>query len=244
MVTSGWLGGLMEDAFDNHSGARRWRQAAQAIGLHRAAGRQEEADSLQRRVLAESGLEGVTAQAASGFLDSADALAAIETACNNSLINLFGGDACLASIDSAVTSAVTHSDVRQQRGFAEAVVTGVRRAVNSPRLLAEQVVFDGMYDEAFEAVLAAGVESTIVYVAYSQRLEDRARALELVERALALDPDDGELWLRRGMAQVQLGRADDAIESLNQARSILPATRDFVIDLHMQRAEDIRTAGR
>jgi tetratricopeptide (TPR) repeat protein len=240
----GEAGEFMEQAFDNQSDGRRWYQGAQAIGLHRAAGRFERAEDLQRRVLAESGIERIAEEAAAGFEDPATALAAISTACHDSLINLFGGEACIASIDAAAAAALAHRDPQQQRRLAEAVTSGTTSVLTSQRLLAEGKVFEGMYNPMFEAFLAQGIESPIVYVAYSHRQADRDRALELVERALALDPGDGELWLRLAITQLEVGRADDALESLAQARSLLSASRDVVIDLHMQRAEEMRGAER
>jgi tetratricopeptide (TPR) repeat protein len=232
---------FMEQAFDNHPNGRDWYAGAQAIGLYNAAGRLDRAEELRGRVLTESGIEQIAEAAASGFVDSASAVDAVSIACNRSLINLFGGDACLVSINAAAAAALAHPDAEQQRSIAEAVVSGTTTVLSSDRLIADGLAISSMYDHVFESFIATGIESPIVYLALSRRLADRERALALAERAVALDPDDGDLWLRLGIMQLELEREDDAIESLTQARTKLPDSRDVVIDLHMERAEAMRS---
>lgn len=56
-------------------------------------------------------------------------------------------------------------------------------------------------------------------LARTERVEE---ALECLERALSLDPDNGEIWTTQGVALLQSGRPAEALASLDRARALDP----------------------
>ena len=57
-------------------------------------------------------------------------------------------------------------------------------------------------------------------------LERHEEALQCYEKALRLDPRDGDLWQNKGAALISLRRLEEAIESLAQAAALSPADSD------------------
>ena len=51
-------------------------------------------------------------------------------------------------------------------------------------------------------------------------------ALDCFEKILAINPDDPDVWNKKGAALRSLGRYDEAIESFNKALEITPRDLD------------------
>jgi TolB-like protein/class 3 adenylate cyclase len=105
-------------------------------------------------------------------------------------------------------AAYCHSDQKSQGWVAPTgpeVAEGVR--------LARQAIAAGMEDP--DALWMAGF--TMAYLA-----AEHATGLAAISRALALNPNSAHAWWAKGMVESYLGRADQAIESLERALRLSP----------------------
>jgi tetratricopeptide (TPR) repeat protein len=57
-------------------------------------------------------------------------------------------------------------------------------------------------------------------------LERHEEALQCYEKALRIDPQDGDLWQNRGAVLISLRRLEEAIESLERAAALIPKDSD------------------
>ncbi len=91
------------------------------------------------------------------------------------------------------------------------VVVAVVR--HSPRPRAAGALGRGEFEEALAAAETGpggGGEELLAAAVGAKHLLELARAEELLARALALDPEDGEAWLERGLVAAYAGRLDEA----------------------------------
>ncbi len=83
----------------------------------------------------------------------------------------------------------------------------------------------------FEAAIAGGSREATTYFEYAMLLrdtgEDPARAIELLERAVELNPSHAEAHFLLGQFASSHGRLEEAVEHIRQAAEILPRQSSF-----------------
>ncbi|MEO7796029.1 MAG: alkaline phosphatase family protein [Thermoanaerobaculia bacterium] len=129
--------------------------------------------------------------------------------------------------------------LRGERRDAEARAAFERALALEPKLAAalwnlSELLFagreSGRADELLARALAAdlpdGVQQVIGRAIAEQRAGEIGRSLALLDRALALRPNEADLWLFRGRFRVEAGDCRNAVADLARAGELAPASSD------------------
>ncbi len=115
---------------------------------------------------------------------------------------------------------------------------------HSPRPKAAGALGRGEFEDALAAAEtgpAGAGEELLAAAVGAKHLLLLPRAEGLLARALALDPDDGEAWLERGLVAAYNGRLDDATSAFARAATL---RADLTEALTLHRAWVALAAGR
>jgi tetratricopeptide (TPR) repeat protein len=110
------------------------------------------------------------------------------------------------------------------------VVAVIRHA---PRPVAARALETGTFAVAVEAVSADPLPEDLVPAAIASRhLLAFPKARALLDGALLLDPEDGEIWLEYGLVQAYENHLEGAVEALSRAAALRPDLAEAVT-LHL-----------
>ncbi len=123
---------------------------------------------------------------------------------------------------------------KQARRLMEAFAKQNPKSPDAPAIRGSLALAEGRPDEAladFDAAIRMGTRDALVYLEYAMLERDRhaprQRVDELLERAIALDPDFGQAQFLLGVGQTDDGDFSSAIEHLKMAVRSRPRRSDY-----------------
>jgi tetratricopeptide (TPR) repeat protein len=150
---------------------------------------------------------------------------------------IVGADTCLAGLKAA-----SDETRRSQQPF---VVTQLVGGVSAA--IAATAQYEGLlrnadpnwrsnFEETLQDFIVRGISTVETFSAYAAVTPSRTKRLETMKRAAEKFPEDGEVWLGLGLANLDLENYEEAVRNLNRARDLLPAARRPQIDRFIQQA--------
>jgi tetratricopeptide (TPR) repeat protein len=225
---------FMRAAYSAQQSPRKWYLAGKTITLYEAAGALDKAHQFRNSVYIDSGMDRLL-----GRLDSVDdgnkAKDLLSVTCNVYLVGVFGENSCLRAIKSVADVVKREQDSGRRRELAEAVTSGMISVVNFPDFGDME---KSTLQVTYEMFISLGIDSAVVYRAYSQLLNDPVASLAALEKAATLAPHNGQIIYELGLAYLERGRWKEAINKLEEATPILPQwVSEDILAMQLQRAQ-------
>ncbi len=203
-----------------------WNTASNALQLYELADDSEQAEQFRSEVASDSGMSEFAEEVTSAeFATSPDrAQAVLGTACHSWIVATFGPEPCASGIDSLVAATRATASQVQRRAIVDVAVEAIRRLTVAQGLSEEdRSRFSEEFGQILREWINSGAATASVYVRWALHPESGLdESVIAMERALELEPDNGQYRYWLSMAYMAQRRFDEAIENLMIARHTLP----------------------
>ncbi len=224
-----------------------WNTASNALRMYELADDSEQAEQFRSEVASDSGMsefaEEVTSAEFSVHLDRVEEV--LGTACHSWIVAIFGPETCANGINTLVTAIRVTPFLSDRQAMVDVGAEAIRRLTVAEGVSeAERRQFSQLFGTILREWIDAGAATAAAYVRWARHEEsDLDESLLAYERALELEPENGQYRYWLSMAYMSQGRFDDAIENLLIARDTLPDNVGISIesvDARIRQAESER----
>ncbi len=222
---------------------KRWHVGMSVVGLYNRSGQPDEAAEFREQLRRDSGMDVFAVDVLSDVFanDPQYAEHVLRTACVSYILTLFGADACRNGIDTLVRAVESGAPDEHHLRLASVASKG----------MADLMIAEGeeTHRETFIPILRRWIDNDVhtalVFLRYSNLVDDPELSLWALENAVELEPDNGQYRYWLGSRYLDAGRYDEALEQLQRARPDLPEGFDVqFLDQRIQHAEAGRVAVR
>jgi tetratricopeptide (TPR) repeat protein len=147
-----------------------------------------------------------------------------ETACHSYIVPIFGPETCASGIENLVAATRATASQLQRRAIVDVAAKAMRRLTVAQGLSEEdRSRFSDGFGQILREWINSGAATATAYVLWAQHPESGLdESVVALERALELEPDNGQYRYWLSMAYIAQRRFDEAIENLTIARDTLP----------------------
>ncbi len=243
----------LRQAYERASPPHRWHLARDVYDQYTSLGMPQEATAFADSVLVEMGVDRAQQQLERALrhpdqLDHASALSALEVICDQNAIRIGDVHSCVQAIE-ALTVAMTAPDISRQTAVVDALSQATLTALSAvdPTLSSSAAVSRTSLQGSIQRLKEAGPETALLLYAQAHLLVFESspavaqqRTL-LLERAVAIEPKNGEARGRLALEYMNQNRYSDAISQLETAIPLLPPHKQNAARSTLARA--LRAAG-
>jgi tetratricopeptide (TPR) repeat protein len=231
------------------NGGTKWRFAAEAVDLYKAAGDSERAADVRQRAQQEVGVSAVLRELStirvSNPSRAAELLASI---CNSLIARTIGAKHCLDALELTVPSLRQISDRQEAQRLADRTAATMEQLAREARPALAEADPDwyprvlGLLDR----IPAQGFGSVMTWAAIAKVDRTQGGRTRALEGAVSFAPDNASLLSELAVSYREQRRWDEAIALYRRAKAVTPLDR---VDLQrdwdrgIQAAEAMRAAG-
>jgi hypothetical protein len=203
-------------------------------------GRHAEADALRTDAQQRYGYLDVVARLSRPELMDAEELnSTLTSICENPVIWFGRPKDCVDSVK-AVANAVDKAPPNSTAKLVEAASLGMRSAGEVGELLKKvDPNWQQSFTDSLEKFITAGQATPTTFHTYGAYVRDPHKRLEVFEAGAAKFPNDGPLAVAAGLAEMDLGRRDDAVRNLTRAKGLVTDAQRPAVDQLLQKANQL-----
>ena len=231
--------GMLEAAYERVDFVpKRWILAGRALDFYERSGNASKRDAFRSKWAEDIHFDTALTEFASVVL-LAQKQQLLSTLCDGSVQRAFGSGRCLALIDSAMTQLPAITDGASKLEFSEHIVSIMTMVAHGTAPPPGSEPLNDVYKANVEAIVAMGTESASILNDYATFLLPDEQ-IPVLERAVALAPENGDVRYRLALIYGNQGRWDKAAEQFRAARAYVDEWKRPYLDQQLERAESQR----